>query len=67
MRNIELLKDTRTLQLNLIKLGERQVEALLQEELNAERPRKSVVDRLHQRLCILRAKRERAAIFKKLK
>lgn len=60
----QLLKDTRTLQAGLLDLSENQVQSLLDIELTSPKPRKLVLERVHQRLCILRGKRERAALFK---
>lgn len=55
----------RALWRDLPKLTEEQVTRLLYKEMDgARRPR--VIVRLHQRLCILRAKREREALMKEL-
>ena len=59
-----LLRDTRILQAGLLDLSETQVQSLLDLELQSPKPRKLVLERVHQRLCILRGKRERAALFK---
>ena len=60
----ELLNDVRTLQQGLLALSESQVQRLLDTEMNSRKPRKLAIERLHQRLCILRGKRERASLFK---
>lgn len=50
----------------LSSLNEDQITAMLEYELADNRPRPSVITALHQRQCILRAKRERAAMLKNL-
>jgi len=45
-------------------LGEARIKELLDEEMNSEYPRRAALLRLHQRYCILRAKRERKEIMK---
>lgn len=45
-------------------LGEARIKELLDEEMNSEHPRRAALLRLHQRYCILRAKRERKEIMK---
>jgi hypothetical protein len=63
----KLLKDTRTLQSGMMVLSEAAISRLLEEELASVRPRKLVVERLHQRFCILRAQRERDDLFRRIK
>jgi hypothetical protein len=45
-------------------LGEARVKELLEEEMESENPRRTALRILHQRYCILRAKRERKEIMK---
>lgn len=47
----------------LTTLREDQVKAMLDHELKDNRPRPSVIERLHQRYSILRAQRERAEML----
>lgn len=60
----KLLTNTRVLQAGLLALTETQLQNLLDEELGTPKPRKLIIERIHQRMCILRAKRERAKLFK---
>lgn len=48
----------------LLDLDEATITKLLDQERVSKKPRRLVLERLHQRLCILRAKRERAAIMR---
>ena len=45
-------------------LGEDRVQELLEEEMVSQNPRRTALRILHQRYCILRAKRERKEIMK---
>jgi hypothetical protein len=45
-------------------LGEDRVKELLEEEMVSQHPRRTALRILHQRYCILRAKRERKEIMK---
>ena len=60
----KLLENTRTLQAGLLALTEAQLHELLNEELASKKPRKLIIERVHQRIGILRMKRERKALFK---
>ena len=60
----KLLVNTRTLQAALLDLTEAKLQELLDEELSSKKPRKLILERIHQRMCILRAKRERAKLFR---
>ena len=66
MKSEDILRDTRTLQANLLDASERQVNTLLAMEMSRPHPRKLVVERVHQRLCILRGKREREELMRQL-
>lgn len=66
MKISEALHDTRTLQANITKLTEAQLEQMLAVEQARRPPRKLVLERVHQRYCILRAKRERAQLLRGL-
>jgi hypothetical protein len=57
-RGIRLLADA------CQELGETRVKELLEEEMASENPRRTALRILHQRYCILRAKRERKEIMK---
>lgn len=60
----KLLENTRVLQAGLLALSEAQLQALLDEEMSSNKPRKLIIERIHQRIGILRMKRERKALFK---
>jgi hypothetical protein len=45
-------------------LGETRVKELLDAEMASQHPRRTALLRLHQRYCVLRAKRERKEIMK---
>ena len=60
----KLLENTRVLQAGLLVLSEGQLQTLLEEELAQPKPRKLILERIHQRQGILRMKRERKALFK---
>lgn len=50
----------------LTQLTEADIEQMLEDEITTHK-RTAVARRLHQRLCILRATRERAALMKRMK
>jgi hypothetical protein len=56
------MNNWRSLNQTLNSLNEKQVKALLDDEIVGQR-RTTFLKRLHQRYCILRAARERAEIF----
>jgi len=57
-RGVRLLADA------CLVLSEDRVRELLEEEMASPNPRQTALLRLHQRYCILRAKRERKEIMK---
>jgi hypothetical protein len=57
-------RGTRLLADACLVLSETRVKELLDDEMKSERPRQTALLRLHQRYCILRAKRERKEIMK---
>lgn len=60
----DLLSNFRALNDALPGLKEDLIVTLLQQERISSKPRKLVLERLHQRFCILRAKRERKELMK---
>jgi len=61
-----ILKNWRDLNESLAELREDQVKVMLDYEM-ANEQRKTVIERLHQRLTMLRAKRERAELMGAIK
>ena len=57
-RGVRLLADA------CLVLGEARVKELLDAEMASQHPRRTALLRLHQRYCVLRAKRERKEIMK---
>ena len=63
----EVISSWRSLNETLNELREDQVLEMLNYELESSEPRKTVVERLHQRYTILRAQRERAELMTAIK
>ena len=67
MKLPELLANFRAMNAALPTLKEEHINELLAMEISSIKPRKLVLERLHQRYCILRARRERRNIMKECK
>lgn len=60
------MKSYRDIMRHLTTMTELELRRALEDELATER-RLSVIERLHQRLCIVRARREREELLKELR